>query len=72
MNCFLYHHLQQKIYLAGIRMETKEAERLSNELSKHVEKCAECNGFAAQSLEDNLFGQTVTIRSKHDNHSIPQ
>lgn len=61
MNCYLYYHLQQMIYLAQIKSETAEAQRLSNELSAHVEKCAECNGLTVESLANNLFGQSVKV-----------
>lgn len=59
--CYLYYHLQQKIYLAQVKTETKEAERLSNELSAHVGKCAECNGLNVEPLANNLFGQSVKV-----------
>lgn len=61
MNCYLYFHLQQRIYLAQIKSETAEADRLSRELSEHVQKCAECNGLKIETLADNLFGQVVRV-----------
>lgn len=68
-HCSLYFHLQQRIYLAQIKTETAEARRLSNELSKHVSKCAECNGLAIETLAENLFGQAVKIGVDNVNHN---
>lgn len=61
MKCYLYHHLQQRIYLAEIKSEAAEALRLNKELSEHASSCAICSGLNAQPLEYFLFGKSVTV-----------
>ena len=60
--CFLHHHLLQLAYLADIRGETVEAERLRNEITAHVEKCATCQGIETVPLVEQLFGRPVVVK----------
>ena len=61
--CILHIKLIQSKYLAEIKGEVAEIQRLNNEIIKHVEKCAECNGMIKKSrpLADQLFGTHVHI-----------
>lgn len=60
--CFLHYQLEQRAYLADIRSEPAEAERLRNEIAAHVTKCATCQGIEAPPLVEQLFKTTVIIR----------
>lgn len=59
--CSLYHSLVQKSYLAGIRQEFAEQDRINIDISKHVEKCAACNGLDPDSLVKSIFGENVVV-----------
>jgi len=59
--CFLHYQLEQRAYLADIRDEAAEAERLRKEITAHVGKCATCQGIETIPLVEQLFGTTVKI-----------
>ena len=63
MNCTLYYQLQQRAYLADVKQERPEADRIRREISAHVSRCATCSGLLTQTqtLEQSLFGQDVKI-----------
>ena len=69
MNCTMYYQLQQRAYLADVRHERAEADRLRREISAHLETCATCSGLLTQTLtlEQSLFGREVKI-GKEINH----
>ena len=61
MNCSLYYHLQQKAYLANIKSETAEQQRVEIEMLKHAHDCPICNGHVSEPLAENLFGGLVIV-----------
>lgn len=65
MNCTLYYHLRQKMYLAEIRGERYEAMRIEHEIDKHLDTCPECAGLSVDPLASSLFQCGVVV--KNDN-----
>ena len=57
--CSLYYHLGQQLYLAGLRQEVAERDRLDKEIEEHKQSCAVCAGLNSESLAEQLFGLPV-------------
>ena len=63
-HCDLWHQLNQRRYIALLKNERAEAQRLAGEMTAHETKCLECSGFAPSPvpLVDQLFGAHVIVK----------